>query len=206
MCAQPKVGDSTRVPLGFGDITASVGDHIAHFYRGSNQRFNVLGPYIAEGIRRGDKCVLISSPEQADQLCNWLTSKDFDADEACLNKQLFLHPGEATQRDMQALAEHIEAESLNEGYKFVRWAGDGDWALAGRTSVGEMLRWEALYDKVSSNWKVLALCQFDLMKFSGDVVMDVLRSHPLCIIGEVLVPNPFHISPDTLLQELSKRE
>ncbi|MFQ5751411.1 MAG: MEDS domain-containing protein [bacterium] len=206
MCARPNGGDDRRVPLGFGGITAAIGDHIAHFYRGSNQMFNVLGPYIAEGIRRGDKCVLISSPEDAAQLCEWITSQGIDADEACLKKQLVLHPGEATNTDMRALTEQIEEESLNTGYKFVRWAGDGGWALAGQVSVLEMLQWEALYDKVSSNWQILALCQFDLMKFSGDVVMDALRSHPLCIMGEVLVPNPFHVSPDTLLEELSERK
>ena len=61
------------VPLGFGDVTASVGDHIGHFYRGSDQMFSVLGPYVAEGLRRGDKCVIISSPDTEDQLREWLS-------------------------------------------------------------------------------------------------------------------------------------
>ena len=58
MCAEPKDGSSTRVPLGFSGVTSSVGDHIAHFHRGRGQMFNVLGPYIAEGIRSGDRCLL----------------------------------------------------------------------------------------------------------------------------------------------------
>ncbi|MFQ5865500.1 MAG: hypothetical protein ACE5IW_09760 [bacterium] len=29
--------------------------------------------------------------------------------------------------------------------------------------------------------------------FGGDVVMDALRTHPLCIMGQFLVPNPFHV-------------
>jgi len=45
------------VPLGFGDVTADVGDHIAHFFRGDDQRFSVLGPYIEAGLRRDlDAC------------------------------------------------------------------------------------------------------------------------------------------------------
>ncbi|MCH8295044.1 hypothetical protein IH992_28505 [Candidatus Poribacteria bacterium] len=31
-----------NVPLGFGDVTASVGDPIGHFYRGSDKMFSVL--------------------------------------------------------------------------------------------------------------------------------------------------------------------
>ncbi len=197
---------TTTVRLGFGGITAAVGDHIAHFYKGLDQRFSVLGPYFAEGIRRGDQCVFISSPEVADQLCEWLTSSGLNAAEACTTGQLILHPGEGNSDDMRALVDRIEADSLNAGHPFVRWAGDAGWALSGRISVCEMLRWEALYDKCSVGWKILALCQFDLAVFGGDVVMDALRSHPLCVIGQVVVPNPFHVSPETLLQELQECE
>ncbi len=206
MSTSTRHANGEPVPLGFGGVAASVGDHIAHFYRGSRQRFNVLGPYVAEGIRRGDKCVVISSSEVAEQLLEWLTSQGVDAENTRKSGQLFLHSGKSNRNDMQAFVEQVEAESLDANYKFVRWAGDGGWALAGKTSVGEMLRWEALYDKVSCNWKILALCQFDLTQFSGDVVIDALRSHPLCIMGEVLCPNPFHVSPDTLLKELAERE
>ena len=50
------------IPLGFGGVGAAVGDHIAHFFRGDEQRFSVLGPYIETGLRRGDRCVFIPRP------------------------------------------------------------------------------------------------------------------------------------------------
>jgi len=34
--------------------------------------------------------------------------------------------------------------------------------------------------------------------------MDALRSHPLCVMGEVVVPNPFHTSPDELRDALTE--
>jgi hypothetical protein len=197
---------STRIPLGFGDITASVGDHIGHFYKGAAQRFSVLGPFIGAGLQRADQCVCISSPDVADQLCQWLVSNGIDAEGACASGQLILHPGEATSGDMRALVDRIEAKTLKAGQPFVRWAGDGGWSMTCGHSVLEMLRWEALYDQCSVGWKTLALCQFDLAVFSGDVIMDTLRSHPICVVGEVVVTNPFHVAPETLLQELSAHD
>jgi len=205
MCAQPKMGNGRRVSLGFGGASAAIGDHIAHFYRGSNQRFDVLGPYFKEGIQNGDKCVLISAPEVASELCDWLTSNDIDAADARASRQLILHPGAATMEEMQTLTERIEADSFKEGHKFVRWAGDMGWGLEGNFSVSEMLRWEALYDQCSSGWQIFALCQYDLTRFGGEVVMDALRSHALCVMGQVLVPNPYHVSPEILLQEFAER-
>lgn len=196
--------EETAVPLGFGNATASVGDHIAHFYKGADQRFRVLGPYIAAGLRRGDRCAFISSPEAAAQLRAWLCDDGVDAEAACASGQLILHPGEATEEDMRRLAERIDAEARDTGHPFVRWAGDGGWALESEISVCEMLRWEALYDKHSTDWEMLAMCQFDLTVFSGEVIMDALRSHPLCVMGEVAVPNPFHTGPEELLAALSE--
>lgn len=193
------------VPLGLGNVTVEVGDHIAHFYRGEEEMFGVLGPYAAEGIRRGDRCAVISSPETADRLREWLTSRGIDAAGAQNSGQLMFHPGEATAADMRAVFERIEAESLDAGYNFVRLAGDGGWALAGSTSTGEMLRWETLYDQLSGGWQILALCQFDLTRFGGDVVMDALRSHPLSVVGQAVLRNPFYTRAEVLLQELERR-
>jgi hypothetical protein len=195
------------VPLGFGGATASVGDHIAHFYRGDNEMLGILGPYIAEGLRRGERCAVISSEPTADKLRNWLTANEIDVEAVERGGQLLTHRGEATVDDMRSMFERVEAESLDAGYKFVRVAGDGGWALAGRAPVPEMLQWEALYDEVSvsAGWQILALCQFDLMRFGGDVVMDVLRAHPLCVLGQVMLRNPLHVEPEKLLKELAER-
>lgn len=197
---------TTKIPLGFGDITASVGDHIGHFYKGAAQRFSVLGPFIGRGLQGSEQCVCISSPDVADELCQWLTSNGIDADAACASGQLILHPGEATSGDMRALADRIKARTLESGRPIVRWAGDGGWSMTCGHSVYEMLRWETLYDEWSVGWETVALCQFDLAAFSGDVVMDALRSHPICVVGDVVVTNPFHTAPETLTQELSAHD
>jgi hypothetical protein len=35
--------------------------------------------------------------------------------------------------------------------------------------------------------------------------MDILRAHPMVIIGGLLQPNPFYVPPDEMLQELKQR-
>jgi len=195
---------ASAVPLGFGDVTAAVGDHIAHFFRGDDQRFSVLGPYIQAGLRRGDRCILISRPEEGEALCAWLDEQGADPEEARATGQLILHPGRDTEEDMKELADRIDAEARANEEPFVRWAGDGAWALDRDLTVCEMLRWEALYDKHTADWRMLALCQFDLSVFDSDMMMDALRTHPYCVMGDVVVPNPFHESPDAVRERLSE--
>ena len=49
------------------------------------------------------------------------------------------------------------------------------------------------------------ICTYDLSKFSASVVMDVMRTHPVVIIGGVLQENPFFVPPDQFLLELRER-
>jgi hypothetical protein len=50
-----------------------------------------------------------------------------------------------------------------------------------------------------------AICTYDLSKFSASIVMDVMRTHPVVIIGEVLQENPFFVPPDQFLLEIRER-
>jgi len=196
--------DARSVPLGVGGVSAQTGDHIAHFYRGQAERFSVLGPYIHEGLRQGDRCVFISSPDIARELCDWLEEHHEDPQPAIDSGQLLLDPGRATKEEMLRLATRVERSTSAGEATLIRWAGDGSWNLTSDMSVAEMLHWEALYDKHSSGWEMLALCQFDRSQFSGDVLMGALRSHPYCIMGNVVVPNPDYTDPQSLLDDLSE--
>jgi hypothetical protein len=49
------------------------------------------------------------------------------------------------------------------------------------------------------------ICTYDLTRFSGDIIMDVLRTHPTVIVGGILQKNPFFIPPEQFLQEIRAR-
>ena len=51
----------------------------------------------------------------------------------------------------------------------------------------------------------LLLIDDDLARFGADVVIDVLRTHPMVIIGGILQENPFFVPPDEFLRELQER-
>jgi len=46
---------------------------------------------------------------------------------------------------------------------------------------------------------------YDLAKFGGDIVVDVMRTHPMVIIGGILQENPFFVPPDEFLKDLRER-
>ena len=44
-----------------------------------------------------------------------------------------------------------------------------------------------------------------MARFGANVVMDILRTHPMVIIGGILQQNPFFVPPDEFLRELRER-
>ena len=44
-----------------------------------------------------------------------------------------------------------------------------------------------------------------MARFGANVVMDILRTHPMVIIGGTLQQNPFFVPPDEFLRELRER-
>ena len=50
------------------------------------------------------------------------------------------------------------------------------------------------------------VCTYDLSRFSASSVIDVLRTHPVAIIGGVVHENPFYVTLDELLREIQERK
>jgi hypothetical protein len=49
------------------------------------------------------------------------------------------------------------------------------------------------------------ICVYDLAKFSGDTVIDVMRIHPMVIVGGIPRQNPLLLPPKEFLRELHLR-
>jgi len=49
------------------------------------------------------------------------------------------------------------------------------------------------------------ICTYQLGKFGGDTVIDIMRTHPMIIIGGLLHRNPFYVPPKEFLREVRQR-
>ncbi len=79
-----------------------------------------------------------------------------------------------------------------------------EWALESGTTVDALLEYEA-----TANLKALedpVVCAYDLTKFRGDVVVEVMRTHPMIIVGGILQENPFFVAPEEFLRNLRRHD
>jgi hypothetical protein len=87
----------------------------------------------------------------------------------------------------------------------LRLVGDMGWA-ADLESVHDLLEYEARLNYLVPNYEHVAICVYDTAKFGGDIVIDVLRTHPMALVGGELHVNPFFVPPAEFLAELRQRQ
>jgi len=80
-----------------------------------------------------------------------------------------------------------------------------EWALQDRPGVEDLVEYEARLNYILPRYNDPILCVYDLSKFGGAVVVDILRTHPMVIIGGILQVNPFFVPPDEFLREWRQR-
>ncbi len=197
-------GAHERVPLGIPDVYVDKGSHIAHFFRGDDERLTILVPFIRVGLAAGDQCVIVSEPSVFPVIRSRLEESHVDVESALESGHLVVYGGSSEVADMASTFEDVISTARRAGRDTIRIGGDMTWALGKMPTPEKLLEWEAFYDNhVGPQSNFVALCQYDHIRFGGSAIMYALQTHPLSIIGSIVQENPFYRDPAEVLQELS---
>ena len=202
-----RVGESGDIELGFAGLAVSVGDHIGHLYRRGEQMVQLLVGYYEAGLEDHDSCILFGRAETHGAVREGLEARGVNVEDHLDYGRLVFLDGESSAAKMQTRLSEVVEQLQSAGCRLIRHAGDMAWGLGKMPSTKELACWEAVYDLCfAPRIPIVALCHYDLNLFGGDVVLDVLRSHPLCIVDEAIHRNSFYMPPTDFLEEVNARE
>jgi len=200
-------------PIRFAGTTLGKQRHICALFYTDEQADRVLLPFIKEGLERGEKAFHIVDPKFRDQHLRRLQAAGMDTLEEEHDGQLevrhwqdtYLRDGHFDQNRMLALTEEALQSGHNDGYTQTRVVAHMDWALSDMPGVNHLVEYEARLNYVLPKYRDPVVCVYDCTKFGTGVVMDIVRTHPLVIVGGLLQENPFFVPPDQFLKELHER-
>jgi hypothetical protein len=198
---------SDLLPLGVAGVQVKPGDHICAFYVGLEERDQVLLPYLREGLLAGDKVIcVVDASEPSEVLASM--GPDIDVDGCIASQQFELRPsseaylpeGSFSTGDMLEFWNASVGAALGEGgYTFARAVGEMTWALRDAPGVEELVGYESELNRFMLKYPQLILCLYDLKRFGGGIVVDMLKTHPKLLLGGMLLDNPYYLSPDEFL-------
>lgn len=187
--------------------------HICAFFHSREEEYPVLLPFIKEGLERGEKAFHVVDPNLFDDHLRYLESAGIETQAVRHSGQLelrnwhqaYLLDGHFDQNRMLAMLQSVLDEARQEGFPLTRLVAHMEWALEDRPGVNDIVEYENRLNFFLHAYPDPVVCVYDLDKFGAEVI-DILRTHPMVIIGGVLQQNPFFMPPDDFLRELRKRQ
>jgi hypothetical protein len=189
--------------------------HVCAFFNNIDEEHRVLRSFFKDGLDRGDKATHVVDPEKRQEHLNRLAEAGINVVQAMAAGQLevlpwshaYVHDHRFDQDAMLTEVEELIQSGTAAGYALTRLVGHHmDWALRDESGVNNLVEYEARLNHVLSKYNDPVICTYDLSKFSASVLMDIMRTHPMAIIGGVLHENPFFVPPDQFLREIQERQ
>lgn len=205
----PADSSDARPPIPFADGLLDRYRHVCAFVSSGGEQDAVLDPFLAEGVDAGDRLLFLVDPKQAAAPVRRLRRLGFPTAELLGRHhcdvrtwdETYLRGGGFDQDAMLDLLEGLLAE--RDGVR-VRMLADMGWAADGRAD-GDLIEFESRANFIHARHGHVVVCLYDLDRFSGAFVIDVLRTHPVVLIHGALHENPFFVPPTELLQERAQR-
>lgn len=188
--------------------------HVCAFFHNPEEKYRVLLPFIKDGFDCGDRAFHVVDPDRRQEHLQHLESVGIDTAAAQSSGQLALYgwndahidpDGRFDQHRMLALIERELMFGAMHGFGVSRSIGCMEWVLEDPPGVDDLLEYEARLNLILPRYKDPVICVYEIGRFSGDVIVDILRTHPMVIIGGTLQENPFFVPPDKFLRQLQDR-
>jgi hypothetical protein len=187
--------------------------HVCAFFNNDEEEYRVLLPFIKDGFESGDKAVHVLNPGRHQDHLQRLATVGIDAGTAQQSGQLelrtntetYLCDGRFDQDRMLQAFEQLASRNPKGEYPRNRIVCHMEWAAEGRSHLIDLIEFESRVNDVWQRHDDAVICTYDLTRFGGDTVIDVMRTHPMIIIGGMLQQNPFFVPPEEFLHEIRGR-
>lgn len=201
------------VPIPFAGSHLGETRHVCAFFNSADEEYRVLLPFIKDGFKCGDKAVHVVGPDQRQGHLQRLAEAGIDATaaqqsgqfELRTNTETYLRDGRFDQDRMLEVFEQLASGNAKGGFPLSRIVCHMEWAAEGPSYLDNLVEFEARVNEVWRRHDDAVICVYDLAKFGGDAVVDIMQTHPMIIIGGILQQNPFFVPPEEFLRERRDR-
>jgi hypothetical protein len=189
-------------------------NHGYAFFNNMDEEHRVLRSFYKDGLDRGEKAAHIVLSENREAYLNRLAEAGVNVRELIGDARLdvlqwtdmHVRDRPLDQDAMLASVENLIRSDSAAGYKRTRLVGHHmAWLYVDQPALSNLVEYEARLNHVLSRYSDPVLCNYDLSNFTASVAMDIMRTHPLVIIGGSLRENPFFVPSDQFLAEIRQR-
>ncbi len=198
----PDVPDFERIRAEFAGLDAP--QHLAMFYDAPDVQLTSGAAFADAALRDDRRCLYIADDNDPETVRRTLAAVGVDVDARTDAGDLQIREAESVYLDdgfdpdgMLRTLETACRESRAAGHDGLAVAGENSWCFHAAERFDPILRFESRFDEQHADLPVIALCQYDLSRFSEASLGKALWTHRLIVYRGRVCENPYYVPPGT---------
>jgi hypothetical protein len=205
-----QTSDQEKLNLGFGGYTCNWGLHICGLYETDAERDEIIMGFLHEGDLQHDNQLYCPAERTKEDFISkygnlYPECKDHVHDPAVFSinsaEELYYPDGTFSPISMDKGLNAYFTESQKKGKKNIRATAEMVWALQAIPGIEHLMAYESRLNYFIPGKPWISVCLYNITKFSGSMIINVLRTHPYTISGGVITQNPYFQNPDEWLRK-----
>lgn len=196
-------GSSARIPPG---------SHICQLYNRVEEIRSVTSRLLYLGLMAQERCLFAGTPACVCDIEEGLEKLGADVQAAKDSGQLIVK----TDRDEFLINKRFDpyhllsthntfiAQAHRDQWRGVRISIDMTWLTRDVATPEQILKYEAASDAVFTfqNAPIIALMHYDYSKLPGALVVELLKLHPIAVVGKFIKRNPYYLNSEQYLLKI----
>lgn len=171
--------------------------HVCLIYNTELERRTSVAQFVKSAIAKQDRFLYVTDTT-TESVLEWLKPADnVEPDDTeqfviAVAKQVYCPCGSFVPKEMLCKLVEFNHASMEQGYRGFSGTGEMAWATKGWPGSENLIDYESQLNVLVVKHALTLLCQYDMNRFDGGIILDVLRVHPKVLVGGQVLENPFY--------------
>lgn len=203
---------TTAEPIPFAGSTLGRYRHVCAFFNSPEEEYATLLPFVRDGIERGERALHIVRSQFREHHLDRLRGAGIDVATAQQRGQLevsapegtYLPGGHFDKEAVSIVLRDALKKGMALGFPLTRLIAHAETVVEDWSNLDDWIEYEAHLNDVLLGYDPV-ICTYDASALNGSLMVEVLRTHPVAIIGGRLYENPFFVPPHEFLEQVRQR-
>jgi PAS domain S-box-containing protein len=184
------------------------GDHLCPIHENLVDQTTSAVAFIAAGLRNGERCLYVANDSPLEELVRRFAARGVNVGEETekgalkilAKNDVYLRGGRFDAHRMLDYLAECESAALADGYTGLRFQGEMSWALDANVEGDRLIEYEAMLNEFLANHRAVIACHYLRSRFDPALIHDLLVTHPLVTLDDLVCPNPYYQPPELILR------
>src|SRR5260221_4771305 len=186
--------------------------HVCQLNTRVTEIMGVTARLLETGLASDEKCLFAGAPASVKEMEQALTKAGVNVAAAQQAGQLVV----LADRDPLLIGKRFDpyhllsthqnfiAQARRENWKACRISIDMTWLTADVATPEQILKYEAAADAIFTfqHAPIIALMHYDYSKLPGALVVEMLKLHPIAVVGKFIKRNPYYVNSEQYLLKI----